>query len=159
MFGILLWIIFIIGVIGIVGVCVWESKQVNYNHEKLKLAISVICIILIGSSFVGALVYSTNMQQYTSPENYYETLLQKQEIISKLETYNTEIHNVLSGDVSIIDFTKQDELIELNSQIEKYNYKIIKHRGFKESFWLPKLYNKDIANLELFTPIFNVQEE
>jgi hypothetical protein len=158
MFGVFLWIIFIIGVIGIIGFCIWEKNTINYN-ETLNTVISVICGLLIVFSIVGGLVYTSNIEFYTSPENYYETLLQKQEIISKLETYNEEIHNVLSGDVAIIDFTKQEELIELNSQIEKYNYKIIKHRKYKESFWFSKLYNKEVANLELFAPIFNVQEE
>ena len=154
-----MWIVFAVGIIGIIGVCIWDKKQTTYNHKRLNVSISVISVLLIAISVTGGIVYTINKEMYTSPDNYYDTLLQKQEITSKLETYNTEIHNVLSGDVSIIDFTKQEELIELNSQIEKYNYKIIKHRGYKESFWFPKFYNKDIANLELFTPIFNVQEE
>ena len=64
-------------------------------QNRLKIAISV----------TGGIGYTTNKEMYTSPDNYYDTLLQKQEITSKLETYNTELHNVLSGDVSIIDFT------------------------------------------------------
>lgn len=159
MFGVFLWIVFIIGVIGIIGVYVWDKKQTTYNHKTPNVSISVISVLLIAFSVTGGIGYTINKEMYTSPDNYYDTLLQKQEITSKLETYNEEIHNVLSGDIAIIDFTKQEELIELNSQIEEYNYKIIKHRKYKESFWFSKLYNKDVANLELFTPIFNAQEE
>lgn len=158
MFGVFLWIVFIIGVIGVSGVGVWEKIKINYN-ETLNVVVGVIGVLLICFSVIGGLIYTSNITFYPSPDNYYESLLQKQEIISKLETYNEEIHNVLSGDIAIIDFTKQEELIELNSQIEKYNYKIIKHRKYKESFWFSKLYNKEVANLELFAPIFNVQEE
>lgn len=159
MFGVFLWIVFIIGVISLIVVCVWDKKKINCGSTFLTTTISVICVLLISFSIIVGATYISAKEYYASPDNYYETLLQKQEIISKLKTYKEEIHNVLSGDVAIIDFTKQEELVKLNSQIKDYNYKIIKHRGYKESFWLPKLYNKDIANLELFTPIFNVQEE
>ena len=159
MFGIFMWIVFVLGVIGIAGVCIWDEKSTIYNHETLKGSICVISILLIVFSVVGGIIYIGNQAYYTSPDNYYDTLVQKQEITSKLETYNEEIHNVLSGDIAIIDFTKREELIELNSQIEKYNYKIIKHRKYKESFWFSKLYNKDVANLELLPAIFNVIEE
>lgn len=159
MFGIFLWIVFFIGVIGLIGLGVWDSKGSNPKYDGLWAFIGVISGLLVVFSIVSALIYNSNIVSYTSPENYYETLLQKQEIINKLEIYDEEIHNVLSGDVAIIDFTKQEELIGLNSQIEKYNYKIIKHQKFKESFWFSKLYNKNVANLELFSPIFNMTEE
>ena len=118
MFGIFLGIVFAVGIIGIIGVCIWDKKQTTYNHKRLNVSISVISVLLIAISVTGGIGYTTNKEMYTSPDNYYDTLLQKQEITSKLETYNTEIHNVLSGDVSIIDFTKQEELIELNYQTD-----------------------------------------
>lgn len=159
MFGSLMLITFLVSVVGLIGVIIWNVNKVNYGSEIIEVIISIVCGLLIIISVGGGIVYSTNVGIYSSPENYYETLLKKQEIISKLELYDKEIQNVLSGDTKVIDFTKQEALVELNSQIEDYNYKIIRHRGYKESFWLSEYYNKDIANLELFEVIFNSKEE
>lgn len=159
MFGNLMLIMFLVSVAGLIGVIIWNTSKVNYGSEIIENIIFIVCILLILISLAGGIIHSTNVGIYSSPENYYETLLEKQEIISKLELYDKEIQNVLSGDTKVIDFTKQEEIVKLNSQIEDYNYKIIKHRGYKESFWFSEYYNKDIANLELFEVIFNGKEE
>jgi hypothetical protein len=157
MLGVFLLIVLIVGIIGVCIYCtIYDS---TFGQSGLGVFICVCSIFAILLGILGGANYLSEVVEQTSPNNYYDMLENKHLIMVDLEVYKEEIHNVLSGNVELIDFNRKEQLIDLNSRIETFNHIVIKHQKYKESFWLYKLYNKDVANLELFPPIFNVIEE
>jgi hypothetical protein len=121
-----------------------------FNHTTLYLILFGICL--------ASLITITPIATYeSSPENYIRTLQIKEVIEMELDTYKADINFYLSGNIEMIDFNKQNNLIDLNRKIENYNNKVLKHRNYKDSFWLKDFYNADIARLNTFKIIFNKQ--
>lgn len=153
MLGYWLWGLFILGVLGIIVAFIWDN---GFKKWEIFFWASMIFIII---AIAGGINYTANKEREASPNKYYETLKLKQTITSGLQIYEKEIINVQNGNVEHIDFNNESEIIKINDQIKEYNYTILKHRNYKNSYWLSELYNEDIAKLETFELIFNIQKE
>lgn len=123
-----------------------------FNHPFLYYFLIVIC-------FISMLVNIVLASNESSPNNYICTLQTKKVIEMELDKYETDINAYLSGNVDSINFSVNESLVELNQKIIDYNDKILKHKNYKDSFWLQDYYNADIARLNTFDVIFNKQEE
>lgn len=157
MLGSFLLVGLIVSILMIIVFCLINEHTESILWGNISF-VGFICFIIIGVfSFAGGVVYLGETSERT-PHNYYNYLETKQTITEGLIEHKEEIDNVLKADVNNIEFTKSSELIELNNQINRYNEGILKHRKYKDSFWLHNLYNKNIADLKLFQPIFNRQE-
>lgn len=156
MFGVILLIVLVASIVATITFAILENKFGLNNTQRI---IHLCCITFIFVSIFIGMFYIGKKDVLTSPEYLYEMLETKQSIQVDLEVYEEEIHNVLSGNVEAIKFSKKDQLIKLNSRIERFNKNVTTQRHYKECFWFSEFYNKDVANLELFPSVFNALED
>ena len=127
----------------------WHHKYSNFFEVLTKIFLGL-CIV----SMLFGVVEKEIAVRTSSSSYYYDMLEQKTFIEEQMEIHKKEIEVLHTGEVDGVAFKNKNEMINLNNTIERYNFTILRHQEYKDSYWHSERYNEAVANLNTFEKIF-----